>query len=128
MRLAAGAVVLSGVLAAASLAMPQAGDGAKGDSARGGAAFQRRCGGCHSPDRAMEGPQLRSVYGRRSGSAPDFRYSEALKNAKIIWNDDTLDRWLTDTDAFIPDNDMNFRVPSPDERRDIIAYLKALSQ
>jgi cytochrome c2 len=35
---------------------------------------------------------------------------------------------LTDTDAFIPDNDMNFRVPSPDERRDIIAYLKTLSQ
>jgi cytochrome c len=76
----------------------------------------------------MEGPQLRSVYGRRSGSALDFRYSEALKNAKNIWNDDTLDKWLTDTDAFIPDNDMNFRVPSPDERRDIIAYLKTLSQ
>ena len=76
----------------------------------------------------MEGPRLRGVYGRRSGSAPGFQYSEALKNAKITWNDEALDKWLTDTEALVPDNDMTFRVQSPDERRDVIAYLKTLSQ
>ena len=76
----------------------------------------------------MEGPRLRGVYGHLSGSAPDFQYSEALKKAKITWNDDALNKWLTDTEALVPDNDMTFRVQSPDERRDIIAYLKTLSQ
>jgi cytochrome c len=124
MRSTAAAVVLSVVLlAAASFAMPQAADPAKGKEV-----FQRRCGGCHSPDRSMEGPRLRGVYGRRSGSAPGFQYSEALKNAKITWNDGALDKWLSDTEALVPDNDMTFRVPNPDERRDIIAYLKTLSQ
>jgi cytochrome c len=124
MRLAAGAAVLSGVLlTAASFAMPQSGDAENGKEA-----FQRRCGGCHSPDRTMEGPRLRGVYGRRSGSTPDFQYSDALKNARITWNEDNLDKWLTDTEALVPNNDMSFRVPNPDERRDIIAYLKALSQ
>jgi cytochrome c len=121
----AALVVASSVvlLAAASFAMPQGGDGARGKEV-----FQRRCGGCHSLDRSMEGPQLRGVYGRRSGSAPAFQYSEALKNAKITWNDDALNKWLTDTEALVPDNDMSFRVQSADERRDIIAYLKTVSQ
>jgi cytochrome c len=124
MRSATTVVVLSGVLlVAASLAMPQAGDGVKGKEV-----FQRRCGGCHSLDRSMEGPRLRGVYGRRSGSTRDFQYSDALRNAKITWNDEALDKWLTDTEALVPDNDMSFRVQSPDERRDIIAYLKTLSQ
>jgi cytochrome c len=124
MRFAATAVVVSCVLlAAASSAMPQAGDGVKGKEV-----FQRRCGGCHSLDRSMEGPRLRGVYGRQSGAAPGFQYSEALKKAKITWNDDALNKWLTDTEALVPDNDMTFRVQSPDERRDIIAYLKTLSQ
>jgi cytochrome c len=123
-RTAAGALVLSVIwLAAASSAMPQGGDGVKGKEV-----FQRRCGGCHSLDRSMEGPRLRGVYGRRSGSAPGFHYSDALKNAKITWNDEALDKWLTDTEALVPDNDMTFRVESPDERRDVIAYLKTLSQ
>ena len=111
------------LLAAASFAMQQPGDEGKGKDV-----FQRRCGGCHSLDRPMEGPRLRGVYGRRAGSTQDFQYSEALKNAKITWNEDLLDKWLTDTESLVPDNDMSFRVPNPDERRDVIAYLKSLSQ
>jgi cytochrome c len=76
----------------------------------------------------MEGPPLRNVYGRRAASVPDFQYSEALKNSKLTWNEDVLDKWLTDTAALVPDNDMSFRVPNRDERRDIIAYLKTLSR
>ncbi len=118
MRLALGTVLF---LAAASILMPRSADAEKGKEA-----FQRRCGGCHSLDKNMEGPRLRGVYGRQSGTAPGFQYSESLKNAKIAWNDETLDKWLTDTEALAPDNDMTFRVANPDERRDIIAYLKKL--
>jgi cytochrome c2 len=38
-----------------------------------------------------------------------------------------LDKWLTDTDSLVPDNDMGFRVPKPEERSAIVAYLKILS-
>ena len=73
-----------------------------------------------------KGPGCAAFTDAGPGSRADFRYSEALKNAKITWNEDPLDKWLTDTEALVPDNDMSFRVPSPEERRDIIAYLKSL--
>ena len=97
------------------------------DSPTGKGLFERRCGGCHSLDQDKEGPQLRSVYGRVSGTVPSFKYSDALKNARITWNSETLDKWLTDTEKLVPDNDMSFRVVKPDERSAIIAYLKQLS-
>ena len=86
--------------------------------------FEKRCGGCHAMDREKEGPRLKGVYGRAAGSVASFQYSEALKNSRITWDAETLDRWLTDTEAVVPGNDMAFRVPNADERRDIIAYLK----
>jgi cytochrome c len=115
-----GMVVL--FMMAACLAMPQPSHDVAGKEV-----FERRCGGCHSLDKPMEGPRLRGVYGRPAGSTEDFRYSDALKNARLKWNEELLDKWLTDTEALVPDNDMAFRVPSADERREVIAYLKSLS-
>jgi cytochrome c len=87
--------------------------------------FERRCGGCHALDRDKEGPRLRGVYGRLAGSVDSFQYSEGLKKSKITWSDETLDKWLADTEKVVQDNDMTFHVEKPDERRQIIAYLKA---
>jgi cytochrome c2 len=39
----------------------------------------------------------------------------------------TLERWLADPDAFVPGNDMDFLVTRPEERKDLIAYLKQSS-
>jgi len=89
--------------------------------------FEKRCGGCHALDRDKEGPRLGGVFGRAAGSTPSFQYSEALKKSKIVWSDATLERWLTDTEGLVPNNDMTFRVDKPDERRAIIAYLKQSS-
>ena len=89
--------------------------------------FERRCSGCHATEHDKEGPKLKSVYGRRSGSVPSFRYSDALKNAGITWDADSLDRWLTDPEEFVPGNDMAFQVVSPEERKEIIRYLEQLS-
>ena len=86
--------------------------------------FEKRCGGCHALDRDKEGPRLGGVYGRTAGSVDSFQYSDALKKSKIKWTEETLDKWLTDTEKLVPDNDMTFHVEKADERRDIIAYLK----
>jgi cytochrome c len=93
----------------------------------GKALFERRCGGCHALDRNKEGPRLGGVYGRTSGSVNAFQYSDSLKKAKIVWKEETLDRWLTDTERLVPNNDMTFHVEKADERSDIIAYLKQTS-
>src|SRR5579871_3917701 len=65
----------------------------------GKALFEKRCGGCHSLDTDREGPRLRGVVGRPAASVQTFQYSKALQETKIIWEESTLDKWLTDTDA-----------------------------
>jgi cytochrome c len=97
------------------------------DAALGRDAYEKRCSGCHALDTTKVGPPLRGVYGRRAGQSPQFPYSEALKNAPVAWDDSTLDRWLTDTESVVPDNDMTFRLNNPVERANIIAYLRRLS-
>jgi cytochrome c len=95
-----------------------------GDAARGAALFEKRCTGCHSLTSNREGPTLQGVYGRTTGSVFAFPYSAVLKDAHIAWNDQTLDKWLADPDAFLPGNNMDFLVARPQERKDLIAYFK----
>jgi cytochrome c len=89
--------------------------------------FERRCSGCHELDREKEGPRLRGVYGRKSGTFTSFQYSNALKTAHITWDATFLDKWLADPEKLVPDSDMAFQLVRAEERTDIIAYLKQLS-
>jgi cytochrome c len=90
--------------------------------------FERRCTGCHSLDMNRVGPRLRDVYGRRAGKIPNFKYSPSLQSAHIVWDDASLEQWLTDPDSLIPDNEMSFRVPKAEERAEIIRFLKMVSK
>jgi cytochrome c len=96
----------------------------EGDAARGRELFERRCTGCHAMEQNREGPRLSGVFGRISGTVSGFAYSEGLKKAHIEWNDATLERWLADPDALVPDNNMGFQIARPQERRDLIRFLK----
>jgi cytochrome c len=93
---------------------------------RGRDLFVRRCSGCHALDLNKEGPRLRGVYGRKAASVPGFAYSEALKKTDIRWDEASLDRWLSDPDAMVPDTDMAFHLADGEERRAVIAFLKSL--
>jgi cytochrome c len=96
----------------------------EGDALRGKDIFERRCTGCHAMEQNREGPRLRGVFGRTSGTVAGFDYSPALKKAQVLWNDNTLERWLADPDALVPGNNMEFHVAKPQERRDLIRFLK----
>ena len=98
--------------------------GGEGDAARGEAVFEKRCTGCHAMDSDREGPRLKGVYGRKAGSVAGFNYSAGLKKSGVTWSDATLERWLSDPDLMVPDNNMSIGVPKAEERRDLIAYLK----
>jgi len=98
-----------------------------GDPIRGQALFEKRCTGCHALAQSHEGPRLQGVYGRTTGAVPGFAYSSALRKANVVWNDRSLERWLTDPDAFLPGNNMDFLLARPQERRDVISYLRQVS-
>lgn len=77
----------------------------------------------------MTGPSLANIWERTSGTIRGFgRYSQALKNAGIVWNEKTLDAWLESPSDFIAKNRMNYSgIKDKNGRDDIIAYLKAIS-
>jgi cytochrome c len=98
-----------------------------GDATRGKAVFEKRCTGCHAMEADREGPRLAGVYGRKAGSVAGFAYSPGLKNSGITWTDATLEKWLSDPDLVVKDNNMSIAVPKAEERRDLIAYLRQYS-
>ena len=118
LKLATAAAALAFALIGASASKPDP------DSGRG--LFERRCTGCHALDGLKAAPPLRGVFGKSVGRNPQFPYSDALKNARVSWDEATLDRWLADPEAVVPGNDMSFRLDNAAERADIVAYLKQL--
>lgn len=109
-------------LALAALLAPSAA-AAAGDAVHG-AQIYKTCGICHSFDKNGQGPRHAGVFGRTAGSVPDYAYSPALKKSGIVWNDETLDKWLTDPSTLVPGTKMFYRLKSPQDRADVIEYLK----
>jgi len=69
------------------------------------------------------GPNLSGVFGQPAASAPDFPYSEALREAGIVWTPAELDTWLARPDDFVPGNLMVFAgIYSVSDRTDLLAY------
>ena len=111
------------VLATASVYANTVVDRPAGDIAHGQTVYQI-CMGCHSLDEDDVGPRHRGVVGRVAGTVPGYAYSPALKGSHIVWNRDTLDRWLTNPQALVPGAKMFFAMPSAQDRADVIAYLE----
>lgn len=105
---------------------PSANNLQQGDATRGKAVFEKRCTGCHALEADREGPRLAGVLGRKAGAVAGFTYSEQLKNSGLTWTDANLERWLTDPDLMVPGNNMSFATPKPQDRSDLIAFLKTL--
>ena len=106
-------------LAAASPAMAQ-------DAAAGKTSFNK-CLPCHSIGEGAKnkvGPQLNGLDGRKSGTAPDYSYSEANKNSGITWGEAVFKEYITDPKAKIPGTKMVFAgIKNEKERNDLWAFL-----
>ena len=106
-------------MAAASTAPAQ-------DAAAGKTSFNK-CMACHSiGDGAKNkvGPELNGLDGRKSGTAPDYSYSDANKNSGITWNKDQFLEYIKDPKAKIPGTKMIFPgIKNEKEANDLWAYV-----
>jgi cytochrome c len=126
-NLLAGAFVAGSlIVAAASIAQNAAAPGTAAGAAP--SAVFSQCEVCHSVDGVNgTGPTLKGVVGRQSGTVPGFRYSRAMKGAGIMWDDKSLDRYLSDPQELVPGNVMPFSgIADSAQRAAIIAYLKTI--
>jgi cytochrome c len=113
----AALAVPAGLLAPPGAAAPANLDGA--------ALYLAKCGGCHSIATNRVGPAHKGVFGRKAGTVAGYKYSPALKQSAIVWNDQTLDRWLLDPQKLVKGSRMYLTVPDAAQRKAIIAHLKA---
>jgi cytochrome c len=89
------------------------------------------CAACHSirPGENLTGPSLAHIWGQQAGTVKGFlRYSDALKNSRVLWDENTLELFLIDPQRLIPGNSMTFPgIKEGITRGYIIAYLKMVS-
>ena len=100
-----------------------------GDAGNGRRVFTQ-CMSCHAVQegRNMAGPSLYGIIGREAGTIEGFRYSDANANSGIVWNEATMFAYLERPQQFIPGTFMAFPgLPRPQDRADVIAYLKEQS-
>ena len=85
------------------------------------------CAACHAERADSLGPSLKGVYGRRSAARDDFRYSNAMKRANLVWDEDSLRAYIRDPQGKVKGNRMPFGgMSEPKDVDDVVAYLKTL--
>jgi cytochrome c len=135
-------------LLAAALAFALIGRPAFADEAEGGRElYTKFCANCHGQITEVEssldwraltrkavmnptGPNLTGIVGRPAGIVEGYPYSEAFRKAapEIVWDEQTLDLWITNSQAMIRGSMMFLKLPEPEKRARIIAYLKKHSR
>jgi cytochrome c len=117
---------LGAAIGAALLLALSVGAAAAADAEHGKALFQT-CAACHTDRPDALGPSLKGVVGRKSAALDDFRYSNPMKRANLVWDEDNLRAYISDPQAKVKGNRMPYGgVNDPKDVDDIIAYLKVL--
>jgi cytochrome c len=123
-RLSLSALVVIAASSLASAALAQ-------DAAAGKASFNK-CLPCHSIGEGAKnkvGPELNGLDGRKSGTAPDYNYSDANKNSGITWNEAEFKVYIKDPKAKIPGTKMTFAgIKNENEINNLWAYISSFDK
>ena len=92
-----------------------------------GKALYQTCAACHTERPDALGPSLKGVVGRKSAALDDFRYSNPMRRANLVWDEDNLRAYIQDPQTKVKGNRMPYGgLSDPKDVDDIIAYLKVL--
>jgi cytochrome c2 len=100
-----------------------------GDVAKGQKVF-KKCKACHYVDQEKNktGPHLVGLFGRTAGSVEGYKYSAAMKESGIVWDENTLAEYLKAPKKYVKGTKMAFAGLKKDADVDnIIAYLKSFN-
>ena len=87
----------------------------------------KKCVACHSLQEGKNkiGPSLYNLIDRKAGLVEGYKYSKAMKNSGVVWDEESLDKFLTKPRKFIPKTKMAFRgIKNKSLRDDLISFLK----
>jgi cytochrome c len=117
-------LILSALTAIAAFAAASAAQAQ--DIAAGKTSFNK-CLACHAIGEGAKnkvGPELNGLNGRKSGTAPDYSYSDANKNSGITWSEAEFKEYIRDPKAKIPGTKMVFAgIKNDKEVNDLWAFL-----
>ncbi len=115
---------LAGVvmMAVALLAGPAlAGDAANGEK------IYKKCKACHALEAGKHkvGPSLAGIVGKPAGEAEGYKYSKAMAESGLVWDEATLDGYLEKPKSFLKGTKMSFAgLKKEEDRADVIEFLK----
>jgi len=110
----------------AAIASPAQADG----DAEAGKKVYNKCKACHALEEGKNrvGPSLYKILGRPAGSIEGFKYSKAMMESGLTWDEGTLEKFLAKPKELVPGTRMAFPgLRKEDEIEDVIAYLKSAS-
>ena len=88
-----------------------------------------QCAACHAVQKGMHGvgPSLAGVFGTKAGDVPGYAFSDAMKGSGLVWDEKTLDAYLTNPMKVVPGTRMTYYgMSDPADRKAVIDYLKTL--
>ena len=114
-------------LTAAIIAVPAL---AEGDAKAGKKVFNK-CKACHVVDKEKNrvGPHLVGLFGRTAGTVEDFKYSDAMIEHGVEWNDETLAEYLAAPKKVVKGTKMAFAgLRKEADREAVIEYLRSVEE
>ena len=91
--------------------------------------FARKCSVCHTlveNGKKRAGPTLYKIFGRKAGTLKGYKYSKALIDSDIIWNEESINRLFDKgPDKVTPGTKMPIqRMKKIQDRQDLVMFLK----